>query len=485
MESGTGMALRKKYGQIRNEGFAGPGLLVLASLILGSPLATADVIAQWQGGNYSNSGSYPPDMGGAVGDGYVMQMLNGYVATFNTSGTFASPATSLNSFWSALGTNVVGTSVSDPRVIYDPASQRWFASAISTQSTSNNILLAVSNTSNPSAGFNEFSIAAAANNFADFPTLAVNNNAITIGVNNFSALTGNPSGESVYSIPKTSLLAAIPSLTSYSSFTTTSRNGFTPQGVTNFYGTGTNSLVLSNTENSDGLYVSAVNNSAVAGATINWLNTSFTSVLGTAPTNPTQPGGTTYDAGDNRISSGVYEVGNLVYFANTVSVNGSDQIQWGILNVTTNTIQTGLISAPNLDLTYPSISANSNGTFVISFNGSGSASNIGAYYVVCSTGTNSCSTPTEDFAGLSGNYSNISSYNNRWGDYSWTTVDPNNLNDFWLFQEVPLTNSWGTTITEVATVNVPELNPGSGAVALALLLGGLVLVSDRRRTFSV
>lgn len=465
-----------------------PKLLLLISLILGSPLANAGIVAQWQGGNLSNEfglggGYVPPDMGGSVG-GYVMQMLNGYVATYDTQSNMVGSATSLNTFWNNAGlSSAIGsTAASDPRLIYDPASQRWFASAISTQSTSNNILIAVSNSSNPTQGFTGFSLASPSD-FADFPTLAIDNNAVTIGINNFSSSSGSYTGSSVYSIPTSSLLAISPSLNGFTAFHDTNQlgGGFTPEGVTNFYGSGTGSTVLSTNYGTNGLNISTVSGAGTAAATLT--QTSYiSSILGTLPTAPTQPGGTSYDQGDNRISSGVYQVGNLIYFTNNVSVDGSDQIQWGILDATTNTIvHTGLIGVSGLDLTYPSISANANGTFVISFIGSGSNSNIDAYYVICSTVTSLCSAPVQDFAGLASNYDISPGGTNRWGDYSWTTVDPNNSNNFWLFQEVPLANNeWGTT-SALSLSSVPE------PPALLIFSTGLImlgLVSSLRRSNS-
>ncbi|HET8995356.1 MAG TPA: hypothetical protein VFN42_01680, partial [Acetobacteraceae bacterium] len=209
----------------------------------------AGYVAQFQGANLSNSGFIPPDMGGAVGNGYVLQMLNGAVSTYATSGTLVGSRQSLNAFWSGagLGTAIGGTSVSDPRVIFDPSSGHWFASSISTQGTNNNILVAVSRTSDPTQGFVGYAIPAAGNNFADFPTLGVNNSAVTIGTNNFTSSTGSLVGSSVYSISKSALIDSIGSAQppSVTRFDNTSGVGFTPQAVSNLTGTGTTTTLLS------------------------------------------------------------------------------------------------------------------------------------------------------------------------------------------------------------------------------------------------
>ena len=469
------------------------GVVRLVGAVLGAALglgaaggtARAAVLQQFQGGNLSQegqSGFIPPDMGGAVGDGYVLQMLNGLVSTYTTAGAAVGAQTSLNTFWTNAGVSLGGTNVSDPRVIFDPSSNRWFASAIATQSTNNSIFVAVSNTANPTQGFTGLSFTAASGQFADFPTLGVNGAAVTIGTNNFNGSTGAGSGYSLYSIPKASLTGGTPTLTGLARFDQTNQVGFTPEAVTNASGTGTTTTVLSNNYGSNGLYVSTVSGANGAGATLA-LSTTINSVAGTAPAAPTQPGGTAYDPGDNRISSGPYQVGNSIYFANTVLNGSSDQIQWGVLDATTQTLaHSGFISMAGLDLSYGSISANANGTFVIAFNGSGTGTNISAYDVICSAITGTCGTPSLVYAGLANNYNiTFGGPSNRWGDYSWTTVDPNNANNFWLFQEYPTSNTaWGTVITEIGTALGTSVPEPAGIAVLGLGLIGLGLV--RRRT---
>ena len=458
--------------------------VILSAADWGISPARAEVIAvQFQGANINDSSlAYiPPDMGGAVGNTQIMQILNGVASIYSKTGTLQYQ-TSDTGFWNSAGisTAITNTGISDPRVIFDPVSQRWFALAISTAPSNNSVLIGVSNTADPLAGFKAVSFTGAPGMFADYPTLAVNNAAITIGTNNFSGSTGGFTGVSLYSIPKADLIAATPSAGNLSRFDGSTAVGITPEGVTSFSGAGTSTTVLST--DGGGLAVSRVSGANAAGASLG-IAALPAGISVVDPISPTQPGGALLEGLDSRISSGPYEVGGRIYFANAVLRNGQDQIQWGVLDATTDALlSSGFISLPGQDLTFPSISANASGTFVVGFNGSGAANNIGAYDAVCSAITTTCDTPMELYASPANNYFLDYGYGlNRWGDYSWTSADPSDSNRFWLFQEYAIDNvTWGTVVTAIDTSISPIATPEPQSVGL-LAAGWLGLGFMRRR----
>src|SRR5712671_4955210 len=78
-----------------------------------------------------NSSATPPDANGAIGPGFFVEFINGTFAVYSkTNGAEVKRISDLN-FWSAAHVSLsTDAGVSDPRVIYDPLSQRWFASMV-------------------------------------------------------------------------------------------------------------------------------------------------------------------------------------------------------------------------------------------------------------------------------------------------------------------------------------------------------------------
>src|SRR4051812_7518449 len=128
----------------------------------------------------------PPDTMGAAGPNHFVAFNNGSFSVFNKNGAVVSQVSD-TSFWtSALGSDPGG--LPDPRILYDPASQRWFATMITAdQVTNNKILIARSNTPAPPQGCKGVSYTTANNRFADFPTLGLDANGVYVATDNFNS----------------------------------------------------------------------------------------------------------------------------------------------------------------------------------------------------------------------------------------------------------------------------------------------------------
>jgi hypothetical protein len=435
------------------------------------------------------TGAIPPDMAMAVGPSQIVQMVNGAYQVYSTTGVAQGSLITDKAFWQNAGisSSVVSAGLSDPRVVYDPSSGRFFASEITTANTGNQILVAVSNSSNPASGWQAFSFTGNPNNastgtagFADFDTLGLDKNGVYIGVDNFTQANGGSfTNSTIYTISKSSLLGGSPAV-QFNYNLSPGSFGAVPDPAIDY--NGTNSAVLTiGPATTQATLITGVSTGSALGTHINGL-------IGTQPVNMRQPSGQLIDANDNRFSSSPFIVGNLLYGANIVSVTDNlvthDVVQWLIVNMTTDSlVATGTISDPNFDYTYASVAADANGDFALIFDRSGGvntpADNISSYADVCHFNSITLSTVCDSTLllsqGLSGSYSLNAGGDFRWGDYSAISIDPSNPNAFWAAVEVPISSSrWGTQITEIEFV-VPE----PGALAFSGL--GLALLIWRRR----
>src|SRR4051812_4831929 len=236
----------------------------------------------------------PPDTMGAAGPNQFVAFNNGSFSIFNKAGAVVSQVSD-TSFWiSALGSDPGG--LSDPRILYDPASQRWFATMITTdQSTNNKILFARSNSSDPTQGFKAVSYTTTNGRFADFPTLGIDANGVYVSTNNFNAAGTTLRNVAIYSVPKADLLAATPSLTKL----TTSHNtlpagtyGFTLQPVIDFDPKSASDPepLVATANSSFGSYkYTKLTGTGAAGATLSSVTTKSVQAISN-PTNSAQPG---------------------------------------------------------------------------------------------------------------------------------------------------------------------------------------------------
>lgn len=153
----------------------------------------------------------PPDTHGSVGPTQIIVHVNGSIRLFSKTGVLGALNASSDAFFNSVRN---GGSAVDPRTYYDPISQRWFVSAITTTSP-NLVLLAVSNgptiTNTSSFAFYAWlqdSIGAPgadAGALFDYPSLGVDRHAVYIGGNVFGS--GTPS---VFVVRKSSVLSGGP-----------------------------------------------------------------------------------------------------------------------------------------------------------------------------------------------------------------------------------------------------------------------------------
>ena len=415
-----------------------------------------------------DSQALPADANGAVGPAHFVEFINGRFSVYSkTNGARLQTRTDL-SFWSQAGVTVPsGWNVTDPRIVYDPVAQRWFASQVdfdpSASINTNRFLLAVSATADPTGVWKAVAIPAypGANNFADFPTLGLDARGVYLAGDVFDD-TGNPIGSTLVSIPKADLLGGVPTASNRAWFGLLSygSRGDILQPAVNTDGAAGDAPVLAvgdvglDFSDHSNLVSFAVHNAAGPGAATLTTPTSISVAPYRVPLNPTQPGGIdTLDDGDARLSATVYQVSGVLYAVHGTQVGAHTALRWYRIHAASHAVtQSGTVADNNLDLFYPSIAANSSGTLVICCNGCNSDTFVSSYAILGET-TNGTTT----FGSLLLLKAGTATYErlgtggvSRWGDYSATSVDPADPNRFWTIQMFPSGSSqWSTRITEL------------------------------------
>ncbi len=439
-----------------------------------------------------NGGYGPPDADGAVGPNNVVQLINGAFAVYDRSGNPIGTPISGRDFWSHAhvtpSIDNLNLGVFNQRILYDPTAGpggRWIAAGLTTLNpantlaSSNLVLLARSDTPDPTGTWQAASFTGLSGKFVDYTALGVDANGVYISTDNYSPALDSVS---VFSVPKADLFASTPSLTHLTPFNalSTSAAGFTVQPVINF-GPATNHepLIATTLANpSTQLYRTDLTGTSAANAAMS-VKTVINVAQYSNPPAGAQPDRTrSISTIDDRIASNVYQIGNILYAVHSTTLGGNSAITWLKIDEQTNqVIQEGVLSDPNFDYFHPSVAANANGDVVIGFtrSGFGANGNLSAFAAIGKTsgGVTTFGTAFLLKASSVGNYHFASS---RWGDYSTTVVDPTDPNMFWTFQEYALaSNAWATQITQIF---VPE--PSSMAQAAAAL-AALATAAWRRR----
>ena len=410
----------------------------------------------------NGSGSIPPDTEGNVGPNHIVELINGNFEVLDKTTGASIENRSLANFWSAkVGIPPTNNNrIFDPKIIFDHSSRRWFATSEDNaidadmdgvNEVSNNFYIARTDTDDPTGDWDFVTVVAdsvGGIDFHDYPQTGLDADGFFICTQDF------PSGEeSCYSIPKADLLLAVPTAANLSRFEAT------PAGlvaVTGSWQPSINNGISIGRMPLLGSTGGALRRTDIFGAT------AAGAALGTVVAIAGDPGhGAPPDArqpDDSDAGDGIETIENVAprFVANPVYVNGSlwavhavagsaanSALRWYEINETTNTvIQTGLIDNPAVDYHEPSLSVNSTGHVVISYTCSGPnlAASVCASVGTTAGGVTTFLAPAILFAGSGTYYRDFCtppgcSERNRWGDYSRTTLDPDDPGTFWVFQE--------------------------------------------------
>jgi hypothetical protein len=437
--------------------------------------------------------SFPPDCMGAVGPTQFVVFVNGRLVTFNKITGAADGALNVDPgiFFNPVDN---GWSTSDPRIRYDRLSGRWFLAIINV-STPNRILIAVSDAASNGviSGATVFtfffipieSLPPAISNtcLADYPTLGVDANALYLGTNNFC---GSPSQTfnscDGFVVRKSSILGAGPIVATALRglvATPTSEGPFVPQGVDNYdpaategYFIGVSQILFSR------LDLRRVSDpGGTPGVSANVLLTVPTTSF---PLLVQHLGNTGGNAGrlaaiDDRLYAAHLRNGRLwtahnIGVTNTGTAAGTrtrNGSRWyeltGIASPGTPAlVQSGTVFEPSAtnstdqpNYWMPTVMVSGQGHVVLGGSRAGTNAGADAFYTgrLSGDGAGAMNTPAQ-YTFTSDQYNPAGdpggTGGRRWGDYSFTSLDPIDDQTLWTIQQFcDASNSYGVSIVKL------------------------------------
>lgn len=384
----------------------------------------------------------PADTCGAIGPEHFASVVNVKLGVFDkATGTrlFDAPLTDF------FGTSGLG----DPRITYDHYAGRWFLLASSGPGTAR-IYFALSLTSDPTGAWFKSYIETAQGSdvgrWPDYPTLGFDAHGYYI------ATLMVPSPMTIWAIDKAPLLASPPALGPVSVWRDLQFEGAIQPCVT--YGDSGGGLLVSRRAPTR-MHIRRISGPLTA-------PTLSTVALVDVPFNENAPNapalGSTVDlaTGDTRPMNAVYRDGSI-YTAHAIQVDGRSACRWYELDVASGTAaQVGTVSDPVRSYSYPSISVNADHHVVLGFSGSHAGEYAGCFY----TGRHALdppgvTAPPSVLRAGGGAYNHVDGNGvARWGDYSLTSIDPEDDTTFWTIQKYArINNLWGTWIAELSFPN--------------------------------
>ncbi|MCC2668658.1 MAG: hypothetical protein K0Q72_1129 [Armatimonadetes bacterium] len=478
--------------------------------VQGVPAGFNGVSLQDQFNNFG-TGFFNPDTSGSIGPSHFVEIINGSLAIYSRTGTLVSHVAT-STFFTVVsgGIGYPRNGIQFHRVLYDARSSRWFACGVEGGVNSgfnfqnNQIILAVSRTSDPTGTFDKYVIPVGQPFTAtlDFTTvdatLGIDDNGVYVGAHlqQRDVTQGNTVTAwhpVIAATPKASLIAATPSLGAvYVTGPGTLSDMFlSPQVPQNYDAVGplTPAYVVS---------TSPVNFGEVIFRTITWTSPTPTlSAFGTVPTPLYGPlrnavsnnsNGLTLPTGFDDLQGSVVRNGSL-WTCRSVGVNASGGsastnrvgCEWLELQTaaagTLSLVQSGRVFDPSTAgdprfYFFPSIAVSGQGHAALGFSGSRAAEFIGAFTCgrLASDPTGTMGAVATVRAGQGGYQITNNGTSSPWGRYSQTSVDPNDDQTLWTIQEYALVpvatgvgnGNWGTWVNRL-TAPAPVLGSAGSA----------------------
>ena len=441
-------------------GFVPPGesskTVTTSQVVPDAPSSAVNLILGGVPGASPNPcGCSPPDTNDAVGPRHVFEVANTAGIIYLKNGTVARNTFALSAFFG------VSASLSDPQVLFDTMSQRWFASIIDV--TNNRLLVAISTSNDPTRIFNIYS-ALPVSFLPDQPYIGTSNDKFVISTNDFSGSTF--AGVQYWIVNKAQLVNG--SSTAQFSTNTPDSSMFTLRPVRHLTTTTEFYLVTDcigscvtdprNTANT----VELLTVNGLPPGTVSVTSQTFSISTSIQPPNAVQPGTKTLlRTNDNRILSAVWESGNLWLSLADACVPAGDRTTRSCVHLIQAAVSGNGTATKKQDFEYaisgaylffPSLTLY-RGQVVVVY-GESSATLFPSVFVTGRLPSDPSSSLEAPVLVKSGTADDTSG---RYGDYFGAGTDPNPTNNstFWVSGEYRASSAfsnWNTVIGQVGSL---------------------------------
>jgi hypothetical protein len=386
---------------------------------------------------------FPPDAPIAAGQKYVFQMVNLAGEVFTKQGvsvsTFALPT-----FFKVSNIN---DRLSDPRIIYDSISERWFASL--GDGSTNDVRVAVSTTNDPTGVWNIYRFALAG--CPDQPGIAMNNDKFAISANVFASSCNDAfTGVQYFVVDKSDLVNGVSS----PRFVQTNPDSsiFSVYPVQSLSSSSTLYMVSvgDDQDNSIKLYsitgTVPTNNVAVKVVSLPIETTHV-------PPGGIQPGtSATIDTGDSRVQSAVWYQGKMWLALNDACKPPGDTqsrscIRFDQIDTATDKVLQDFDKGDvGVYYFYPGLQIDGSGNldFIYGYSSASTYPSLAASGQAAGSGADRLLQPIILKLGSADDISG------RYGDYFEGAVDPSNTTIAWVAGEYHSSQTWSTFISAVS-----------------------------------
>jgi hypothetical protein len=408
----------------------------------------------------------------AVGSAHVVEAVNDSLSVWDRAGNMLG-SVDLNAFFLV----PAGYSFTDPRLVYDTLSSRWFLSGMAFDNASDSrTYLATSATADPTGSWYLTLIASSPGVVTDQPKVGVSTDKVVMSWNGFNNF-GTYVGQQTVVLQKSDLLShATVRSTAFAADLT--RSSIVPavtqsQTTTEFLAYNDSCSLASHTgAASCSSGTSSFGVVAITGTPANsdvvWSQANPTMAATFGPPPAAEPGGGTIETNDDRLLSVTWQNGTLWATGNTACIPNGDASVRSCLRLTelstanATIVATGYIGLAGTGLYFPAVTTDATGNpYLIS---TVSSSSINPSLLAWGQASSSSGFVGAIVWSGAGSYScSFCGGTNRWGDYSAAVSDPINPTHVWVAGEYATAaggDNWGTAAGEVS-FDVPATPPPS------------------------